>query len=331
MKFGKLLLRSVSLSCFESKKWMDYKHMKHLLYIAAEALDKRAKPYPSQHDELSAFLASVPQCVEFYRCLRDELSKVALNYAELETILSERYEALLASAQFLVAAVVQNASDNSAAALQHRSETARQMLSAAVRLTSSLIQLENYAVLNYCAFAKIMKKKEKVTGVPCKTAYMQACVNVQEFAHYPRLRRMLSGTERLYSLLVALQPDDAAISVDIEDAERLADLREHSAQANMQRSTLMSKEGKGPRPEEASVSSGSKRKQSIDSDDDSADGPVERPATRIRLDVGQSSSAMLTTVGTAAGAMMMQRSNSELALAALMAGSKGQGGPWQPP
>lgn len=186
-----------------------------------------------------SFAAGLEEERVFFATLRSELAKVALHYAECEASLSEAYSTLTSAVEAYAVDVVgaaqaqgQTGQEGQAAA---RRQTAKQLLTAAVRLTSSLIQLENYAVLNYCAFAKIMKKKEKVTGVTCKKAYMQVCVNVQEFAHYPRLLRMLSGAERLYSLLIALQPEDSAISVDMEDAARLADLRDVQASSSLQR------------------------------------------------------------------------------------------------
>jgi hypothetical protein len=38
---------------------------------------------------------------------------------------------------------------------------------------------------------------------------MQASVSVQAFAQYQRLLKMLSGTEQVYQLLIATQPDEA--------------------------------------------------------------------------------------------------------------------------
>lgn len=321
MKFGKLLLRSIALSCFEARKWMDYKNMKHLLYIASQSLERRApQPTPGGGD-LVSFLASVPQEVEFFRALRAELGKVASTYAEFEASLVERYTALMTGVQaFVVASCGGGAGERDTRTfLKVRSGQAAQLLAAAVRLTSSLIQLENYAVLNYCAFAKIMKKKEKVSGVQCKTAYMQAAVNVQDFAHYPRLLRMLSGTERAYSLLVALQPDDAALSVDIEDAARLADLREVQASSSLTRQkeeARQSGSGGGPGTPGAGKRSRASEEdgggQPTAADPDGGGGSHERPGLRRRVEHGERPAL------ESSGPDVMRRTVSELELAVLM-------------
>jgi hypothetical protein len=261
MKFGKLLLRSVSLTMVAwREKWMDYKRMKTLLYAASDAVAALQRPAVATADELENFIgactggrehsahsrrthtalapppaAVVPSVNAFFESLRSQLQMVAVHYAECEAQLSQSYNTLISGLERFALSVAGSEADKSPATQAARSEGARRLLADAVRLTSSLIQLENYAVLNYCAFAKIMKKMEKVTGIPCKTAYMQCCVNVQEFGHYPRLLRMLSGTERAYSLLVALQPDDAAVSVDLEDVARLADLRDVQATSSLKR------------------------------------------------------------------------------------------------
>ncbi len=55
---------------------------------------------------------------------------------------------------------------------------------------------------------------------------MQVHVNNQAFATYPILRRMLVCTEKVYRLLVALQPEDAsALHVGADEAATLVELR----------------------------------------------------------------------------------------------------------
>jgi hypothetical protein len=47
---------------------------------------------------------------------------------------------------------------------------------------SSLIRLENYAVLCYAGFGKILKKFDRRTGFTTRTPFMQQRVNAQRFA-----------------------------------------------------------------------------------------------------------------------------------------------------
>ena len=132
------------------------------------------------------------------------------------------------------------------------------------------MQLENYAVMNYCGFGKILKKHDKLSRYPTKAAYMARLVNCQAFAQYRRLRRVIVSTERLYAMLTDIVPIDtwgggaAAPSdgsdargaagpnssgvangassgggrtglMDSEDAERLAELREVKAGLQLHR------------------------------------------------------------------------------------------------
>ena len=93
---------------------------------------------------------------------------------------------------------------------------------------SALIQLENFAHLNYEGFGKALKKHDKLTRRDCKLPCMRHWVNAQGFANSPVLRRMLGATEEAYSLLVALQPDEAQAhtNADAEDVRQLRELRE---------------------------------------------------------------------------------------------------------
>jgi SPX domain protein involved in polyphosphate accumulation len=66
---------------------------------------------------------------------------------------------------------------------------ARKLLSGMVRLMSALVQLENYAHLNYEGFGKALKKHDKLTKRSCRLSFMRHWVNAQSFAYSPVLRR----------------------------------------------------------------------------------------------------------------------------------------------
>lgn len=40
----------------------------------------------------------------------------------------------------------------------------RRLMAACVKLYKDLLLLENFAIMNYCGFSKILKKHDKVTG-----------------------------------------------------------------------------------------------------------------------------------------------------------------------
>ena len=65
-------------------------------------------------------------------------------------------------------------------------------------LHNSLLLLETYAIMNYCAFSKILKKHDKKTGYNTKMAFMKNVVNRSNFATYPHVLAMIRESEALY-------------------------------------------------------------------------------------------------------------------------------------
>lgn len=72
------------------------------------------------------------------------------------------------------------------------------MAKSAYRLYKDLLLLETYAIMTYCAFSKILKKHDKVTGHNTRCAFMTHVVNKANFTHYPKLLEMIARIERLY-------------------------------------------------------------------------------------------------------------------------------------
>ena len=65
-------------------------------------------------------------------------------------------------------------------------------------LHNSLLLLETYAIMNYCAFSKILKKYDKKTGYNTKMAFMRNVVNRSNFATYRDVLAMIRESEALY-------------------------------------------------------------------------------------------------------------------------------------
>ncbi|KAH8045193.1 hypothetical protein JL722_14344 [Aureococcus anophagefferens] len=61
-----------------------------------------------------------------------------------------------------------------------------------------LLLLENYAIINYCGFSKILKKHDKRTGFATRSQFMRICVAPQPFTLHPRLLDMIKEAEDLY-------------------------------------------------------------------------------------------------------------------------------------
>lgn len=89
-------------------------------------------------------------------------------------------------------------------------------LAACVAYYRDLLLLENYAIINYCGFSKILKKHDKRTGYETRARFMRICVSPQPFTHYPRLLELIKEAEDLYrELLMA-----ASRSATLENSSR---------------------------------------------------------------------------------------------------------------
>ena len=61
-----------------------------------------------------------------------------------------------------------------------------------------LLLLETFAIMTYCAFSKILKKHDKVTGYTTRIAFMAKVVNKANFTNYPSVQEMIRRCELLY-------------------------------------------------------------------------------------------------------------------------------------
>lgn len=243
--------RSVQLSVPAwSEKWIDYRLLKKLLYgIAASAGSLKPATETAAADP-----ATSAGEVAFFKQLRFELRKVSIHFAQCEDQLLEQYRKMMDAFEAFCnrqAAKTSTSPGNDgpkgagaggpgAAAAGSSPDEAKVpdvkwLLGQMVKLMSSLIQLENYAVMNYCGFGKALKKHDKLTGRTTKQAFMQACVNCQSFASYPVLLKLLSCTQDAWKLLVAMHPDQASVNVDLEEARKLEDLHEVKGVSSLQR------------------------------------------------------------------------------------------------
>eukprot|EP00943_MAST-04B_sp_MAST-4B-sp1_P008481 g8481.t1 len=67
-----------------------------------------------------------------------------------------------------------------------------------------LMMLENYAVMNYGGFAKILKKHDKNTPFSTQEKYLRKIVNPCAFAFYPRLKEAIATVENGFNVLISL-------------------------------------------------------------------------------------------------------------------------------
>ena len=118
---------------------------------------------------------------QFFRALLQELDKVSRKYAELQRDALSRAERSLTT------------------------DASNPDLAAGIRaLTDThlfLLLVENFAVLNYCGFRKILKKHDKLRVTTTKDIYMARMVNAKPIAQLEPLRNALERVERAFEKL----------------------------------------------------------------------------------------------------------------------------------
>lgn len=80
------------------------------------------------------------------------------------------------------------------------------LLRACVRIYKDLLLLENYSIMSYCGFSKILKKHDKLTGYVTRQQYMSRVVNPKPFSKHERVVRMVSECEELFERLTVSVP-----------------------------------------------------------------------------------------------------------------------------
>jgi hypothetical protein len=155
------------------------------------------------------FAASSAEEVAFFTRLRQEVIKVSRFYESQEAACASLVEGLremfrpfevssapLPSAPRLTDLVAQGASVLNETQVAHA-------LAQLLKGLSRLLELENFAVINYAGFGKILKKHDKHTGFTTKAQYMSKVVDRCSWAHYPRLLELLELVDSLYRDVLA--------------------------------------------------------------------------------------------------------------------------------
>ncbi|CAM9567692.1 unnamed protein product, partial [Choristocarpus tenellus] len=185
MKFGKNIARVVELSDPEwTPFWMNYKLLKKKVKVrlccpcGGRAMDSRSTP--------EAIARSAGE-IAFYKLLFQELKKCSEFFTSVE-------------AQFMVRRqhVQEGWRQLNCRDIIQDGEPHKRLMEACVKLYKDLLLLENYAVMNYCGFSKILKKHDKVTGFLTRECFMKNVANQAPFVHFPNVIEMLSGVEKLF-------------------------------------------------------------------------------------------------------------------------------------
>ena len=228
MKFGKNLNRIVELSDPEwGPYWINYNFLKRKIkreIVAenhrrqAEELEKLGSvevkgPTENENEHHHPTLVIIVDCdssnsticdkncsevvgsllksaaeVDFFRVLRMELKKTSEFFASAEQLFRIRHQRVHTAFTML---------KNDPSVLERNKRWSR-LLSACVRFYKDVLMLENFAIMNYCGFSKILKKHDKATGFATRDAFMCNVMSQQNFAHYPYLLTLIKETERLF-------------------------------------------------------------------------------------------------------------------------------------
>jgi SPX domain protein involved in polyphosphate accumulation len=171
MKFGKSLFQVIELSDPEwGPYWINYKYLKKKIneiileqqeantqQQQQEAKNKQLEDMSSSSDDgkkiLQQRLAKSTAEVEFFKLLRKELKKTSDFFSTSEMLCKVRKERLWNGLEMLKN---QSSFDDINAWTR--------LMASCVRFYKDVLLLENYAIMNYCGFSKILKKHDKRTG-----------------------------------------------------------------------------------------------------------------------------------------------------------------------
>jgi SPX domain protein involved in polyphosphate accumulation len=157
MKFGKSLSQVISLSNPEwGPFWINYKYLKMKINdIVAEQGGKKCEDQRECNpQEISKSISEV----EFFRLIRKELKKVSDFFHAAEQLCTLRKDRITNGFAILkeLEIVVGDNMDNK--------DAWKRLLASCVRFYKDVLLLENFAIMNYCGFSKILKKHDKLTG-----------------------------------------------------------------------------------------------------------------------------------------------------------------------
>lgn len=199
MKFGKDLLRSVAVSNPEwAPFWMNYKILKKKIKaIVDESRKKTTESSEIPEKQVSKQFTRTRAEVGFFRSLKDELKKTSKFFVEAESNFNTRLTRLAASLEHVHKCRV----DQSYARGRPLKDLATRLMLACLYFYKDLLLLENFAIVNYCGFAKILKKHDRMTGLETRQRFMVNVVNKKPICSYPNTNRLFQEAELIFDAL----------------------------------------------------------------------------------------------------------------------------------
>ncbi|CAM9584929.1 unnamed protein product [Discosporangium mesarthrocarpum] len=194
MKFGKNIARVVELSDPEwAPFWINYKFLKKKVKSIEMSPRDNKDGGDAQARTNRETIARSDGEVAFYKLLMQELEKSSDFFNDVEK-------------QFLIRKkrVLEGWRQLTDTGMIMDGITHKRLMEACVFLYKDLLLLENYAIMNYCGFSKILKKHDKVTGFLTREHFMRNVANKAPFVLYPRVIEMLLTMEKLFNNIEAL-------------------------------------------------------------------------------------------------------------------------------
>jgi SPX domain protein involved in polyphosphate accumulation len=204
MKFGKSLLRVVDLSDPEwSPYWINYKYLKKKINEIVEEMDKLPGKRTIIVNNNNNLMISDPEElrkssleIEFFKLIKNEIKKASEFFASSEEIYRIRHKRVKEAYQL----VVENNDDK-----KYDKNTWTRLLMACVQFYKDVLFLENFAIMNYCAVSKILKKHDKLTGFATREAFLRNVMPLQNFTTYPFVLNLIKEAEKLFSDIQSLE------------------------------------------------------------------------------------------------------------------------------
>ena len=166
--------------------WINYKFMKKKIHDIVDHGPPPGESDPGANRNIKEISESVDE-VEFFQLLKAELRKTSHHFSCAEELCNIRHERVQGGLTML----------NNKTIIQDK-KTWTRLLMACVAYYKDILLLENFAIMNYCGFSKILKKHDKSTGYTTREAFMRNVMNRQNFTHYPNVLRLLQHAEKLF-------------------------------------------------------------------------------------------------------------------------------------
>ena len=135
----------------------------------------------------------MPGEVDFFREVRRELKECSQFFDSAEMLFKVRYDRIYDG--YVKLKNLDHKVDNKDVNSWSR------LLRACINLYRDGLLLENFAIMNYSGFSKILKKHDKLTGFVTRDAFMRNVVIQHNFTRFPKLLDLIKKSEVLFEEL----------------------------------------------------------------------------------------------------------------------------------